>query len=86
MSESPPAPLKSGLTNKIADNAFHGGAFFDAIGTKFEDLSKSDEIINADVLDAWFDPSPSVIDALKQKLECLSKPSPPPPSQGMGSK
>lgn len=84
-SESPPAPIKRGSIKKIDDNAFHGGAFFDAIGTKFDDLSKSDEIINADVLDAWFDPSPSVIDALKEKLEWISKTSPPTHSEGLMS-
>jgi len=42
---------------------FHGGAFFQAIGPGFESLERSQEIINADVLDAWFPPSPGVISA-----------------------
>src|SRR5262249_15281219 len=42
---------------------FHGGAFFDAIGDAFRSLERSASIINADVLDAWFPPSPKVLAA-----------------------
>ncbi len=37
---------------------FHGGASFGAIGEGFEDLDRRRCVINADVLDAWFPPSP----------------------------
>jgi hypothetical protein len=37
---------------------FHGGAFFSAIGESFQDLSRSRDVINADVLDAWFPTAP----------------------------
>src|SRR5436305_385557 len=33
---------------------FHGGAFFQTIGERFDALDRSREVINADVLDAWF--------------------------------
>jgi hypothetical protein len=49
-------------------SCYHGGAFFEAIGTRFEDLGRRHQIINADVLDAWFDPAPRVIDALGEHL------------------
>ncbi len=35
---------------------FHGGAFFAAIGENFDHLERAENIINADVLDAWFPP------------------------------
>ncbi len=56
---------------------FHGGAFFDAIGDGFEDLERRRTIINADVLDAWFPPSPKVLVALHEDPEWLLKTSPP---------
>jgi len=31
---------------------YHGGAFFNAVGNQFDDLSRRKEVINADVLDA----------------------------------
>ena len=40
----------------MAKKAYHGGAFFNAIGTEFTTLKKAKDIISADVLDAWFDP------------------------------
>ena len=50
---------------------FHGGAFFEAIGAKFDSLERCREIINADVLDAWFPPSPKVLGALQEHLPWL---------------
>ena len=44
---------------------FHGGAFFEAIGDEFDTLWKRRDIINADVLDAWFPPAPRVVNALQ---------------------
>ncbi len=62
---------------------FHGGAFFDAIGNEFDSLERKDEIINADVLDAWFPPSPKVISAIQEHLPWLLKTSPPTQSEGL---
>ena len=58
-------------------NCFHGGAFFEAVGSRFDSLARSAEIINADVLDAWFPPSPKVIAALNDYLPWLLRTSPP---------
>ena len=62
---------------------FHGGAFFEAIGADFENLNRRHNIINADVLDAWFDPSPKVIAALQEHLLWLVRTSPPTHCEGM---
>ena len=56
---------------------FHGGAFFEAIGTRFDDLSRSAGVVNADVLDAWFPPAPAVLQALQEHLPWLLRTSPP---------
>lgn len=56
---------------------FHGGASFDAVGTSFDDLSRHRDIINADVLDAWFPPAPTVVEALEDELPWLLRTSPP---------
>ena len=60
-------------TNK---KAFHGGEFFNAIGDDFSTLEKSRKIINADVLDAWFDPSPKVVKKIRKYLSYIIKTSP----------
>lgn len=62
---------------------FHGGAFFDAIGTGFDRLERRHQIINADVLDAWFPPSPMVLDSLRAELEWLLRTSPPADCRGL---
>ncbi|MGD0628293.1 MAG: histidinol-phosphate transaminase [Terracidiphilus sp.] len=62
---------------------FHGGAFFEAIGTGFEALERRESVINADVLDAWFPPSPKVLDAMRDHLPWLMRTSPPTQCEGM---
>lgn len=62
---------------------FHGGSFFPAIGTRFNSLEKRHDIINADVLDAWFPPAPGVIEALKEDLPWLLRTSPPTDCEGL---
>ncbi len=62
---------------------FHGGASFEAIGTSFERLKRRREIINADVLDAWFPPSPGVLAALQTDLAWLLQTSPPAGCDGL---
>jgi histidinol-phosphate/aromatic aminotransferase/cobyric acid decarboxylase-like protein len=69
--------------NKIHENCYHGGAFFDAIGAEFNHLERRHAIINADVLDAWFDPAPQVIAALTEELPWLLRTSPPTHCEGM---
>ena len=65
------------------DRCFHGGDFFNAIGNGFENLHEKDSVINADVLDAWFDPAPNVLAALSSHLSWALKTSPPTGSEGM---
>ncbi len=62
---------------------FHGGAFFDAIGERFDHLERSRTILNADVLDAWFPPAPGVISSLNEHLPWLLRTSPPTSCDGL---
>lgn len=64
-------------------SCFHGGAFFEAIGEEFDRLERRDEIINADVLDAWFPPAPEAIKAVRDALPWLMSTSPPIHASGM---
>ncbi len=63
--------------------AFHGGAFWDAVGARFGDLERMQHIVSADVLDAWFDPSPRVVERVAQNLALALKTSPPTHCQGL---
>jgi histidinol-phosphate/aromatic aminotransferase/cobyric acid decarboxylase-like protein/N-acyl-L-homoserine lactone synthetase len=56
---------------------YHGGASFRAIGDTFDDLNRADQVISADVLDAWFPPAPSVLETLRTHLPLLLRSSPP---------
>lgn len=62
---------------------FHGGAFFEAIGDRFDSLERSRTIINADVLDAWFPPAPGVLQSLREHLPWLLRTSPPTGCEGL---
>jgi histidinol-phosphate/aromatic aminotransferase/cobyric acid decarboxylase-like protein len=62
---------------------FHGGAFFSAIGERFDTLERSHQIVNADVLDAWFPPAPGVLAALQTHLPWLLRTSPPTTCEGL---
>jgi histidinol-phosphate/aromatic aminotransferase/cobyric acid decarboxylase-like protein/GNAT superfamily N-acetyltransferase len=62
---------------------FHGGAFFGAIGEAFDRLERRHDVINADVLDAWFPPSPRVLGAISEHLPWLLQTSPPTGCEGM---
>jgi histidinol-phosphate/aromatic aminotransferase/cobyric acid decarboxylase-like protein len=63
--------------------AEHGGAFFSAIGEDFSHLDRSRDIIPADVLDAWFDPAPGVIETLHAYLPFLARTAPPVQADGL---
>ena len=65
---------------------YHGGAFFDAIGNEFDNLDRIDEVISADVLDAWFPPSPKVSGVLSRRLDWAMRTSPPIGSEGLISR
>lgn len=62
---------------------YHGGASFDAVGNEFATLQRAGEVINADVLDAWFPPSPKALDALRERLPWLVRTSPPTDGEGL---
>jgi histidinol-phosphate/aromatic aminotransferase/cobyric acid decarboxylase-like protein len=62
---------------------FHGGAFFEAIGAGFDALERRETIVNADVLDAWFPPSPRVLATLEEHLPWLARTSPPTNCEGL---
>jgi histidinol-phosphate/aromatic aminotransferase/cobyric acid decarboxylase-like protein len=64
-------------------SAIHGGRAFEALGDSFEMLERHSEIVNADVLDAWFDPSPRVLARLREFLPFLVRTSPPVQARGM---
>jgi histidinol-phosphate aminotransferase len=67
----------------MKNTSFHAGAFFEAIGEDFATLERADSIINADVLDAWFDPSPRVLQKLAEHLPFIVRTSPPNYSAGL---
>lgn len=62
---------------------FHGGGFFQDVGEDFRSLSLRREIINADVLDAWFSPAPGVLKSLSDHLDWLVRTSPPTACEGL---
>lgn len=64
-------------------HAPHGGDFFSAIGERFEALGRHYGVINADVLDAWYDPSPRVLAKLQEHLPWLVRTSPPTHGEGL---
>src|SRR5262249_30515207 len=66
-----------------SESSRHGGSFFEAIGEEFDHLERNRDIISADVLDAWFPPSPHVISALQEHLPWLLRTSPPTGCAGM---
>ncbi|MDB6155925.1 MAG: aminotransferase [Chthoniobacteraceae bacterium] len=73
--------LPFGFRKPVA--CFHGGGFFNAIGPRFDHLERSHAIINADVLDAWFPPSPKVLAAVREYLPWLARTSPPTACEGL---
>ncbi|HVR73739.1 MAG TPA: histidinol-phosphate transaminase, partial [Planctomycetota bacterium] len=61
----------------------HGGAFWKVLGEEFQALDRRSEIINADVLDAWFPPAPGILAAIGRHLPWLLSTSPPVGCEGM---
>jgi histidinol-phosphate/aromatic aminotransferase/cobyric acid decarboxylase-like protein len=73
----------TGITFRRERACYHGGAFWDELGPELDDLDRSGSIINADVLDAWFDPAPEVTAAVASHLPFALKTSPPTNCEGM---
>ena len=71
-----------GEEEKEGDSCFHGGAFFEGIGVEFNNLDEKDNIISADVLDAWFPPAPKIQEVIQSYLPWIIKTSPPTNSEG----
>ena len=61
----------------------HGGKFFEKIGEDFDHLERAQDVISADVLDAWFPPAPGVLAAIGDHLSFLLQTSPPTDCAGM---
>lgn len=69
MTHSLPSRLdEAAVAPTTAAPCYHGGAFFHAIGDTFQSLDRFDRVISADVLDAWFPPSPRVLQVLAEYL------------------
>lgn len=61
----------------------HGGAFFTAVGSSFDNLARRHSVISADVLDAWFPPAPGVMAAIHEHLPWILTTSPPTHADGL---
>lgn len=64
-------------------HCYHGGAFWDVLNEDFSDLGQAQQIINADVLDAWFDPAPAVLSTIAKNLPLLVRTCPPTHADGL---
>jgi histidinol-phosphate/aromatic aminotransferase/cobyric acid decarboxylase-like protein len=65
------------------ERCYHGGASFEAIGDGFETLYRRERVISADVLDAWFRPSPAVLTTLRAHLDWIVRTSAPTNADGL---
>ena len=74
---------KVGIAFRRPAECYHGGAFFNAIGNRFDELGRRNEIINADVLDAWYPPCPSALRSLHEQLDWIMRTSPPNHAEGL---
>jgi histidinol-phosphate/aromatic aminotransferase/cobyric acid decarboxylase-like protein len=72
-----------GVAYHTPSPCYHGGKFFEAVGDEFQHLERLDTVIAADVLDAWFPPSPKVVAALEKNLVHLLRTSPPTGCEGL---
>jgi histidinol-phosphate/aromatic aminotransferase/cobyric acid decarboxylase-like protein/N-acyl-L-homoserine lactone synthetase len=72
-----------GRERPLEQHCYHGGAFYEAVGDRFDDLSRRNEVINSDTLDAWFSPSPNAIKALRDNLAWIMRTSPPTHANGL---
>ena len=72
-----------GVAYRTPSPCYHGGKFFEAVGDEFQNLAQLDTVIAADVLDAWFPPSPKAVAALQKNLGQLLRTSPPTGCEGL---
>jgi histidinol-phosphate/aromatic aminotransferase/cobyric acid decarboxylase-like protein len=66
----------------VTSHCYHGGAFWNEIGPGFDRLDRREDVVAADVLDAWFLPAPEVLNAIVE-LEWLCRTSPPTHAEGL---
>ena len=67
----------------MSHGALHGGMSFQAIGVDLSAPERERDVVTADVLDSWFDPSPRVLERLRNNLPFLLRNSPPLYAEGM---
>lgn len=68
---------------RLSRGALHGGRSFHAIGVDLSAPERERDIVTADVLDSWFDPSLRVLERLRNNLPFLLRNSPPLHAEGM---
>ncbi|MEV1247465.1 histidinol-phosphate aminotransferase family protein [Nonomuraea sp. NPDC049750] len=61
----------------------HGGASIGAVGRRFGSLPARDDVVPADVLDAWYPPAPAVVELLGGDQGWLARTSPPAYPEGL---
>ncbi|HEY9777552.1 MAG TPA: histidinol-phosphate transaminase [Planktothrix sp.] len=71
------------FTKSAQTGCFHGGALYNLIGDDFNAINELGNIIDADVLDAWFPPSPKAVDMLRERLDWTLRCSPPVVASGV---
>jgi histidinol-phosphate/aromatic aminotransferase/cobyric acid decarboxylase-like protein len=64
-------------TDEQCLSCFHGGRFLNNGDTLLRDPSTLNSVVTADVLDAWFDPAPAVLDFIGEHMAKIIKTSPP---------
>jgi histidinol-phosphate/aromatic aminotransferase/cobyric acid decarboxylase-like protein len=79
----PAIDWRLGLPFSPSPGCFHGGAAFEHIGDDFDRIDRIGEVISADVLDAWFPPSPRVLAALREHLSWTLHTAPPVLADGL---
>jgi len=65
---------------------FHGGAFWEGIGNDFSRLDRRADVVPADVLDAWFSPTPGAVGAISEAGEWAMLTSPPVDATGLANR
>ncbi|MEV4253544.1 aminotransferase class I/II-fold pyridoxal phosphate-dependent enzyme [Spirillospora sp. NPDC049652] len=65
------------------ESCAHGGASIEALGRGFDTLDAHRDVVPADVLDAWFPPTPTAVAALTDGLDWIARTSPPVQAEGL---
>ncbi|MFI6753128.1 aminotransferase class I/II-fold pyridoxal phosphate-dependent enzyme [Actinomadura luteofluorescens] len=65
------------------ESCAHGGASIEALGRGFDTLDANRDVVPADVLDAWFPPTPAAVAALTRGQDWIARTSPPVRADGL---